>query len=382
VLRMRRGNVLLIVLLVFFLGAPLEISAKVTGTCSNCHTMHNSQDGTQVALTGTGLGWTGDAGSLTGGSSAGPQGTLLVTDCVGCHSSTSADTIISIGSSDIPIVYNSLEPTTPLAGGNFHWVAQGDDTKGHNVYGIAGSDSLSEAPGRYPATCANSCHTTLADPPGSGNSDRGGCRGCHVFTYHHEDNAVYRFLKGHWDPELPIPSTNKDITTKVDYVVGEEDSDWEFTTDDSGDHNFYKGTNAEYSVATGDGLRDYKSITSYCSGCHGKFHGPKIGTAGMGSTGAWIRHPTDILLPDENEYGNYDPHIDANYSVIAPVAWKTPGTPARDEAVVMCLSCHRSHGSEYPDLLRWNYGDMQAGTTDSAKAGKGCFICHTGKDGI
>ena len=41
--------------------------AKVTGECSNCHTMHNSQNGTNVDPNG-------------------PNETLLiVTDCLGCH---------------------------------------------------------------------------------------------------------------------------------------------------------------------------------------------------------------------------------------------------------------------------------------------------------
>jgi predicted CXXCH cytochrome family protein len=382
VFKMKRGNVLLIMLIVFLIGVPLELSAKVSGVCSNCHTMHNSQDGTQVAVAGEGMGWTGDGGVLTGGSSSGPQGGLLITNCVGCHSSTSADTVITVASSDIPIVYNTSEPSTPLAGGNFYWVAQGDDSKGHNVYGIAGPDSLSAAPGRYVRGCGNSCHTTLADPPASNNSNRGGCEGCHVFTYHHEDNGVYRFLKGHWSPELPIPSAYKEITTYEDYVLGKEDGDWEYTTDGVGDHNYYKGTDDNYSTAGGEALRNKKTITSFCAGCHGKFHGPRISDDGMGSEGAWIRHPTDKFLPDSEEYGNYDPDVPANYSVEAPVAWIDPENPVRAEAVVMCLSCHRPHGSPYSDLLRWDYDDMEAGTADPDKAGKGCFTCHTEKDGI
>jgi hypothetical protein len=383
VFKMKRGNVLLIILIVFVIGIPLELSAKVSGVCSNCHTMHNSQDGSQVAMTGEDIGWTGDGGELTGGSSSGPQGGLLITNCVGCHSSTSADTVITVASSDIPIVYNTSVPTTPLAGGNFYWVAQGDDSKGHNVYGINGPDSLSAAPGRYVRGCTNSCHTTLADPPGSSNSNRGGCEGCHVFTYHHEDNGAYRFLKGHWDPQLPIPSANKEITTSDDYVLGKEDDDWEYTTDDAGDHNYYQGTNADYTTATGEALRTQKTITSFCAGCHGKFHGPRIGDDGMGSEGAWIRHPTDIVLPqgDGSEYAAYDLSDDGNYSVEAPVAWTAPTEVNKGTPIVMCLSCHRPHGSPYSDLLRWDYDGMEAGTT-GATAGTGCFTCHTEKDGI
>ncbi|MCK4488054.1 MAG: hypothetical protein KAU38_15015, partial [Desulfobacterales bacterium] len=43
--------------------------------------------------------------------------------------------------------------------------------------------------------------------------------------------------------------------------------------------------------------------------------------------------------------------------------------------IVMCLSCHRAHGTPNNDLLRWAY-TMDAGSgTDNG----GCFICHTTK---
>lgn len=43
---------------------------------------------------------------------------------------------------------------------------------------------------------------------------------------------------------------------------------------------------------------------------------------------------------------------------------------------VMCLSCHRAHGSPYPDMLRFDY-NMEAGGGTSTD---GCFKCHTNKD--
>lgn len=45
----------------------------------------------------------------------------------------------------------------------------------------------------------------------------------------------------------------------------------------------------------------------------------------------------------------------------------------------MCLSCHRVHGSEYPDILRWDYSKMIAGDPGDEE-GNGCFVCHTTKD--
>ena len=48
-------------------------SAAITGTCGNCHTMHNSQDGTSVTQD--------DAGNLT----TTPRDYLLIGGCVYCH---------------------------------------------------------------------------------------------------------------------------------------------------------------------------------------------------------------------------------------------------------------------------------------------------------
>ena len=74
----------------------------------------------------------------------------------------------------------------------------------------------------------------------------------------------------------------------------------------------------------------------------------------------------------------------ALYSPEAPVArpdlsaYLDPSdtvTPGID--MVMCLSCHRPHGSPYKDILRWDYDLMI--TNDSSKSG-GCFTCHSHKN--
>lgn len=363
-----RINALIYVFVIICLSYPIQLFAKVTGPCVNCHTMHNSQDGANVG--------------------AGPNNNLMTAlngasdPCVGCHSSSSASTWKD-SVTNAPIVWNQSEPTfnsqKGLAGGNFYWVGAGDSTKGHNVYGIAASDgNLSQAPGMNTGACAGSCHTTLAVAPSSDNSNRGGCRGCHVFTYHHVDNDVYRFLKGHGTSvSLPISAARKVIASYADYVQGVEDDDWEQET--AIDHNWYKGTASSYSSG-GSGLTNRKTMTSFCSGCHSVFHGPEDSGDGMGSASPWIRHPTDIALPTTGEYNSYNP--ETSYNAEAPVAWTNPSVPARAGAVVMCLSCHRPHGSEQPDMLRWAYSNMDVGTSDPAKAGHGCFVCHTQKDGL
>ncbi|MFZ5766519.1 MAG: cytochrome c3 family protein [Thermodesulfobacteriota bacterium] len=347
-------------------------SAKVSGPCANCHTMHNSQDGGALVHSGAGVGWNAD-GVLDGGTtSTTPVGSLLVADCIGCHSSTTDQTIIDLGGgSRVPIVFNTTAdyPVNALAGGNFQKVAQGPEFHGygHNVYGIAAHDiKLSAAPGNTRCSgVASSCHNTLAAAPSGQNYDRGGCRGCHYNVYHHTDNGQYRFLNSHDEPQGA-------------YVTGIEHGDWEHpTTTGPTNHNMYKGYDKTIGAGQGQGgdgivLKTSHSISSYCAGCHNAFHN----NDGTG-TAVWLRHPTDIALPTTGEYAQYNPVT--NYEVQSPVAWIDPANPKRDEAIVMCLSCHRVHGSEHADILRWDYSKMVAADAGDA-AGDGCFVCHTTKD--
>ena len=348
---------LLLILTMFF---PMQSFAAIGGVCSNCHTMHNSQNG---------------AGA---GSGSGPNKYLMLglsgysDPCVGCHSSSVAnETKKNLNGSIVPIVLNTVAPSAPvannmLAGGNFYWVSKDSvswDKYGHNVYGIVGTDrNLVEAPGTLDGCGAGECHTTLSSATNSRNKP--GCQGCHFRVMHHvidsspvNSNTGYRFLWGH-------TFSGGNYTA---WVEGVEDSDWE-ATKSSADHNFYKGTSTAY-LAGANGLANSKSISAFCSGCHGVFHNEN-----GGPTSPWTRHPIDIALPTTGEYNSYDPTT--SYSTEAPVSWQNPTAPVRSEARVMCMSCHRPHGSDQPDMLRWDYNTMVAGGGGSG----GCFSCHTTKD--
>ena len=340
------------------------VGAVVTGECSGCHTMHNSEDGSTLLTT--------------------PETYLLTNDCVGCHSSDTDQTVVNFNGDRVPIVFNtSGYPTQPLAGGNFYNVSRGgaaNDVYGHNVWGISGKDSnLDIAPGDS-SGCgtanSNSCHESLATNPidteGNGFYGRNGCTGCHQSYKHHgtdpepglpenAESGWYRFLSGHgWNGPGADPNY---------YVYGIEDDNWE--QNPSAGHNRYGGH--DYPGTLIPGLEDLHTITFFCRGCHKYFHGS------TGTESPFVRHPSDISLPTTGEFAGYDPV--ANYDPVVPVAWANPIAPNTGEAVVMCLSCHRAHGSEYPDMLRWDYSEMVVGTTGSGK-GKGCFVCHSQKDGL
>jgi hypothetical protein len=130
-----------------------------------------------------------------------------------------------------------------------------------------------------------------------------------------------------------------------------------------------------------------QDISGFCVTCHGMFHstGTSVDPAagGNGNSGAFLRHPADYTIPSTGEYSAY-----TSYEITAPVARPvadlalmtgpsatvTPGTD-----MVMCLSCHVAHASEYDGMLRFNYELMQAGNAAGADLGTGCLACHTSK---
>jgi len=363
----------------FLVLLPVSLQAKVSGVCSTCHTMHNSQDGSHMQYL------------APGESDTGPKDALLRGSCLGCHSSTNGSVAID-PTTLAPIVFNSslpsYNPAKGLAAGNFYWV-QTDDTKGHNIF-ASNPDTLTPAPGNagagpfcgQPTSCHANLDSTVSGVPNL--NGRQGCTKCHMVSevsnppgysrtqgFHHIDDGTgtkyvdnaakgwYRFLSGH------ISGSNHG-------VIGIEDDDWEFET--STDHNEYLGVPG-IKDTVGGFINCGDTMTGYCTGCHGAFHQEDT-TATTGAS-PWIRHPSDFVLPNSGEYSAY-----TSYDPLVPVARPdlsgytgssniiNPGTD-----LVMCLSCHRAHGSEFFKILRWDYKGWpgNAGTN-------GCTRCHTSKD--
>jgi Doubled CXXCH motif (Paired_CXXCH_1) len=349
---------------------PVLCQAAVKGTCSTCHTMHNSQEGAPVAYTFNPLGGV-DLTEV-------PFANLLKTDCLGCHSSAGAETIINLDDSVVPIVFNLTEPTYPptgsptstLAAGNFHWVVNNGDAYGHNVNGISVEDFRfppTQAPGGVARTgeCAN-CHGTLANA-------QSGCEGCHVVQHHAsgsadlvagQDQGWYRFLGS------VMQRTGEHVPTE-EGVVGIEAPDWE-QNPLANQHNSYQGKAGPYVSYLESGAIDQK-----CVGCHGQFHNETTANS------TWIRHPVDVAIPDSGEFTSlttYDPLVpvarqnvspeDAGFSVVN-----------RGSDMVSCITCHRPHGSPYPAMLRWGYRDWPGNDSHTQQpALNGCAVCHTSKD--
>ena len=358
----------------------------VQGACVNCHTMHNSQDGAPMA--------TEDDGTTARST---PYEYLLRSSCIGCHTGDND------GSNATPYVMSSSAPTygpdydgsgnlitngTTLAGGSFYWVDAGDDSAGHNVSTLPSGnadDDLSSPPGFQASVTLPNGGTG----PGSwtGSVTCAGVYGCHgdrtvsgnmaAIKGAHHSNATgalttadtignsYRFLYG---------------------IYGNEDSDYEYQPTATA-HNQYYGTDR-----TGETDTDVHTISYFCAECHGDFHnGSGNLTPSGGSWGSpWLRHPTDYDMGNTAATSEYRGYVGADgatagqYNIVAPVASHTvtsviSSVSFNDDTIVMCLSCHRAHGTKYSDILRWDYSKMVAGNA-GGYANKGCFACHTNKD--
>jgi len=295
----------------------------------------------------------------------GTDGTTTQT-CVECHSSNTYSTTYELSGGGeivtVPVVNytGSEEPSTYLAGGNFYWVVNLGDSYGHNVRDISDKDGdLDVAPGGEGHTCADwSCHGSLTYPDTvHGHLRINGCRGCHYTVMHHGDDPQgqvvgpdggwYRFLCPDHDP-----------TKGGGGVAGIEDPGWE-ENPTAAQHNSYYGV-----CDKDDHWVEPQAMSDYCSGCHQAYHAPGWWADNGGGEEPWHRHPSDWPLPASGEYASYtvyDPLVPVARpdlsSFDAPIV--RPGTD-----IVMCLSCHRAHGSPYPKMLRWDL--------------TGCLNCHKG----
>jgi hypothetical protein len=367
----------------------------IIGQCADCHTMHNSQQNQPVAVRGV------------GGLVSAPNGiqNLLKMDCVACHAQNSLGEKIAVigGGSKVPQVYHG--DTSDLAAGNFIHIVGGNDRRGHNVKDLfpAGDESydgFNRPPGLPDGgeenlhhnmfganfagfTCAGAmgCHGTRHQTlPGGANRD-----GFAAISGAHHNNAdgakldVAQVVAGVHDGEKVAESYRFILGLKG---TGSASPDrWQNA---EGNHNRYYGD----ATALGTGCNTChleetggdrtttsalkvpnQSMSGFCATCHGNFHSSG-GSGGdivyNGVSGAFLRHPSDYILPTGDEYAGY-----GDYNLTAPVAFNAGG-----EKVVMCLSCHQAHATPNDGMLRFNYALMIAG---QATHGEGCLGCHTTK---
>jgi Zn-finger protein len=396
------------------MGLPVAAGAAMTGVCSDCHTMHNSYEGASVATV-----W-GETGV-----SPTPNEVLLKYDCLSCHAMQTGNAIETLaGGSEVPQVYGNT--TSDLAGGNFAYIdgvkgSGANDRKGHNVVDLLNADqTLTGPPGyaRGPAddqtngamhhyemasefTCAGKagCHGVRNQLASGTQAEYGNGQLITAWGAPVYDNPVNRTglaaLTGahHYNTDGVI-NTADEVYNSFRFLMGTKGLESDNYAWTNADHNEYYGDN-QVAFTELDGVLTgcerchvdshgpetvgyltnvTGTMTNFCETCHSNFHSSQDGTAG--ATGGFLRHPSDFVIPNKTEYAAI-----SAWDPTAPVARTDYSSLSTSAAagtdVVMCLSCHMSHGSDNAHMLRFDYATMVAG---GGAETTGCFVCHTTKD--
>ena len=340
VAKMRKTIMAVLLALLSIALVSVSANAAITGHCSDCHTMHNSQDGAPV-------------------DGAGPNDNLTKFSCVGCHSGAVAAA---------PNVFGQLAAAR-TAGGTFNSnivdSAATDYHKVHNVRDISWSNDEVELLNITPGAEGGG----FTEPVGAAELTCAGALGCHGQAsggfkgFHHNGYPnAYRFLR-----------FNDGAGGYTD-IQGKGSPDRELGGATAANHNVYYALLND-SVATRD------SISSLCSLCHGVFHGATDTSSTSPGTSPWKRHPTDVAIPTAWDAIGAGVTIDYNVTPFgfngADYTAMTPSTAysatLSDNPRVICVSCHRAHGSDNNDLLRFDYAGQSAGGGGTT----GCLACHT-----
>ncbi|MGA1795637.1 MAG: cytochrome c3 family protein [bacterium] len=316
--------------------------AAVSGPCSECHTMHDSQG----------------AGPMSTG---GPYNALLLNDCIGCHTTTGSDPLANA----TPYVKGSgFTNDKCLAGGFFTTGFGSTDNHGDNNHSL-GSEAT---PAGYNATSPD---WYVGDVAGNGLTCAGatGCHGNETSV----KNDMEAIKGGHHNTGLTYRMLYVGGTDSAHAVAGEGDPNYEEELIATDDTTLAGSTTLAHNIySAGD---DDVTISELCGKCHGNFH--------VQGDSPFVRHPTDVDIP----------HTGGAYSTTWEIVDNdgTPSTAYNDfdrkynplgfaggdnetsTGRATCISCHRAHGSAQPDILRFAYDDQIAGSDNDW----GCLGCHS-----
>lgn len=263
--------------------------------------------------------------------------------CTTCHRAVLNDRYDRPGGT--PFV---LQPEgNDLAGGNFIHVSTKGDRYGHNVEGFVEicPDNI-DAPGLTDRSLDfRSVRLTCA-----------GKYGCHGDPSKVSPREAMDKAHHNYDPKKP--RDGKTVATSYRFLLGitgvemnEDGYKWESRVS-SEKHNEYQGS---------ANWNDPNNISYLCIRCHGN----ASNSHGSG-------HPASILLSAMGEFSKY-----VTYDPLVPVARINPAgirnhaqvNASSGNEVVMCLSCHRAHGSPYPSILRFPYDQERMSSI-------ACQKCH------
>jgi len=295
--------------------------------CSDCHTMHYSQENTTPA----------------GGEAGGPWENMLISSnpllvCLSCHDDNSR------GIQAPDVVETDSQGLTERAGGKFA-DPEVKNPNGHNISAYApkinGSSEL----------CMQ-CHF--------GGSFTDAVVTC-VYCHDPHGNDKYRNLR--W-------ATNPDDETMITALVNPAAEGLAV----------YERANVRYNApATQDS--NWREVTNICLDCHHVFSGDNY--TDPNGDGIYTRHP--VLDSERGAFptiGQTGADTDVNHWIegsgegfsIGRLPFIVSGANTYAEAGVVsgdnspfCLTCHKAHGSDYKYGLRWAYTN---------ETGEGCQQCH------
>jgi hypothetical protein len=415
-------------------------ASGIVGQCSDCHTMHNSQMGTSVAQVWDGTQFvksetpiqnllkmdciachaspdaTGPILSLSGGSKV-PEVSHPGDDNLagGNFRYSTENQRHGHNVADLTAADNSNAGTYNAPPGFYH-------ASTHGPKFMTDLNGGGEAFGAFTCAGARGCHGTRSQLL-TGFTDA--TTNTYVPTYRRGLAAISGAHHNSYDgakattsnPTAPRVHNGQDVADGYRFIPGlkgygntTSDADrWKNASSTS--HNEYygvagginqtEGTGCNYchdegTAGTGVSARatfdstlkvPNDSMSGFCTTCHGEFHSSAgidlEGAQANGVSGAFLRHPSDYVLPTTGEYANY-----TTYNITAPVARSSVPTAASDAVsggagdMVMCLSCHAAHASQYDYMLRGDYTAMKAGNyadVATATAEGFCLACHTTK---
>lgn len=316
--------------------------AAVSGVCSDCHTMHNSQGG-------------GDMGLAT------PQSALLLNDCLGCHTTTGIDPLVD-GYPYVRLGGSGASDDNCLAGGFFQTdidIGDNNGNENHDIGAIA-------VPAGF-----DSGETTWYTGHSAGGGNGLGCagtNGCHGNETDLDDMAAIK--GGHHDP-----SAYRILYVGTNGVVGSGAKDYEEAIIDNPSTEVVTSGDTQNVNIYSAGVDD-PSISELCAKCHGDFHNESGSTDDCGSASPWIRHPTDVAIPASWAIGDTAYTLDGDDYKHNPVGYQDATFQLTSGRMATCLSCHRAHGTANNDLLRWGYSTQLAGQETASQVDFGCLGCH------
>lgn len=316
-----------------------EWHANSTNVCTDCHTMHFSQthnwDGTSPVSTSP-----QPDGNWLGGT--GPNMRLLKLPanqlCLSCHDGQTF-------APDVMGANTNASPSQGRAAGALNEAALGapyDTFKGHTL------GSTATPPGFNP--------TAAGVPVSSQYNAANGleCTSCHL---QHGSATVYRNLgprSAAFQPTYVLGTTND--TTKDVWI--NMAAPYTPNTGNAATFNpLYASASVSYNrtdpaAPTGSTMLTSNRLDTFCSACHGDFHGAPQdanigGTAtGLGATD-FIRHPTSRQVIGAAAQGGQSA-LSRYTGASTKIKVYANDRVGFTDATPGCVSCHKAHGNQNP----------------------------------